>query len=76
MPIFEDPIEFVKFDLNLSIEGLDSIKGLVSATLEDHATYDLLKEYYKDEEEDMYWSEAQLDLIDMIGRENWLVKQI
>lgn len=76
MPIFEDPIEFVKFDLNLSVEGLDAVKGLVSATLEDHATYDLLKEYYKDEEEDMYWSETQLDLIDMIGRENWLVKQI
>ena len=39
-------------------------------------TFDLLKAYYKDEEEDMYWSQEQLGLIRLIGRENWLTKQL
>ena len=43
---------------------------------EDVTTYDILKEYLKDEEQDMYWSEQQLSLIDMIGLQNWLVKQL
>ncbi len=51
-------------------------KDIVEKAREDFTTYDLLKEYYQDEEEDMYWGEEQLDLIEMIGKENWLVKQL
>lgn len=29
-----------------------------------------------DEEEDLYWSRGQVEMIEMIGRENWLVKQL
>ena len=29
-----------------------------------------------DEEEDMYWSQQQLELIEKIGLQNWLVKQL
>ncbi len=42
----------------------------------DYATYDLLKEYYLDEEEDLYWGEQQLELIEAIGKQNWLVQQL
>ena len=35
-----------------------------------------MKEYLKDEEEDMCWSEQQLDLIEKIGYQNWLIKQM
>ena len=48
----------------------------MDAVKEDVTTYDILKEYLKDEEQDMYWSEQQLSLIDMIGLQNWLVKQL
>ena len=40
----------------------------------DATTYDLMKVYLKDEEEDMGWSEQQLDLIKMIGKENYLTQ--
>ncbi|MBR1774746.1 MAG: hypothetical protein IJ759_04385 [Bacteroidales bacterium] len=43
---------------------------------EDVTTYDIMKEYLKDEEEDMYWSEGQLALIEKIGYQNWLIKQM
>ena len=35
-----------------------------------------MKAYALDEEEDMLWSETQLDLIGKIGLQNWLVKQL
>ncbi len=43
--------------------------GILDAT-----TYDLMKVYLKDEEEDMYWSEQQLDLCKMIGKQNYLTQ--
>ena len=75
-PICTDPIEWVKYDLQVSINGLAMLKDLVIAAADDYTTYDLLKAYYQDEEEDMYWGEQQLDLIEMIGKENWLIRQL
>lgn len=42
----------------------------------DIATYDILKEYYLDEEEDLYWSQQQVELIERIGLQNYLAKQL
>ena len=39
-------------------------------------TKNILKAYYQDEEEDMFWGEAQLDLIECIGKQNWLLQQL
>ena len=36
--------------------------------------YDLLKAYLKDEEEDLYWSQGAMELIEKIGTQNWLPK--
>lgn len=35
-----------------------------------------MKDYIIDEEEDMYWTESQLDLIKAIGKQNYLVKML
>ena len=35
-----------------------------------------MKAYLADEEEDLYWDEEQLDLIKLIGEQNWLIKQM
>ena len=75
-PICTDPVDWVKYDLQVSIDGLALLKGLIDAAAGDLTTYDLLKAYYQDEEEDMYWGQQQLELIEMIGKENWLVKQL
>ncbi|KAG4108491.1 cytochrome b1 [Neocallimastix lanati (nom. inval.)] len=74
--VHTDPIEWVKYDLEVSVNGLAYLKGLVELARDDYTTYDILKDYYKDEEEDMYWGEQQLELIEKIGKQNWLVKQL
>ena len=52
------------------------LQNLVLSLQEDFKTYDILRGYALDEEEDMYWSETQLELIEKIGLQNWLVKQL
>ncbi|MCR4903142.1 MAG: hypothetical protein K6A23_09800 [Butyrivibrio sp.] len=70
-PSCKDPIEWIKYDLQVSKDGLAALKKLTDCTIDDYTTYDILKAYYKDEEEDMYWAEQQLELIEKIGVTNW-----
>lgn len=75
-PLCKDPVEWVKYDLQVSRTGLSWLAVLVEEARTDYTTFDLLKKYYQDEEEDMYWGETQLELIECIGRQNWLVQQL
>ena len=61
----------MKYDLQVSKDGLAWLAGLVEAAKDDYSTFDILKAYYQDEEEDMYWGEGQLELVKVIGKENW-----
>ena len=74
--VFENPIDWVKHDLQVSVDGLAWLKGVLDNAKDDVTTYDLLKDYYKDEEEDMYWGEQQLELIECIGGQNWILQQL
>ncbi len=73
-PIYTDIIEFIEADYNVSVEGIAVLNQLMDSGIFDNTTYDLMKLYLKDEEEDMYWSEQQLDLVKMIGKENYLTQ--
>lgn len=70
--LLKDPAKWIEYDLQVSKDGLAWLKELTKAASDDYITFDLLKDYYKDEEEDMYWSENQLELIESIGIQNWL----
>ena len=70
-PLCKDALEFVKYDLQVSKDGLAWLGELVEEAREDYTTYDILKEYYQDEEDDMAWAEGQLELLKLIGKENW-----
>ena len=61
--VFKDAIEFVKYDLQVSKDGLAWLAELVETSRTDYTTFEILKEYYEDEESDMYWAEQQLELI-------------
>ena len=75
-PVCMDPVDWVKYDLQVSKDGLAWLKEITEEARDDYATYDILKEYYLDEEEDMYWGETQLELIEKIGKQNWLLQQL
>ena len=76
MPVFTDPVEYIKADLAVSREQVPILMDLVLSLQDDFKTYDILRAYALDEEEDMLWSETQLDLIEKIGLQNWLAKQL
>ena len=71
-----DPVEYIKEDLKIQEPGVELLRKCMGSVCEDPTTYDMLKAYLLDEEEDQYWSEEQLELIEKIGYQNWLMKQI
>ena len=73
-PIYNDIIEFIEYDYNVSVEGIAFLNEIIESGILDSTTLDLMKVYLKDEEEDMYWSEQQLDLCKMIGKQNYLTQ--
>ena len=75
-PIYTDIIEFIEADYKVSVEGIAVVNKMMDSGIFDNTTYDLMKEYLKDEEEDMYWTESQLELIEKIGIQNYLVQQL
>ena len=76
MPVTSDPVEYIKSDLAISHDQVPVLQQVVISLQDDFKTYDILRAYALDEEEDMYWSEGQLELIEKIGLQNWLVKQL
>jgi len=74
--LIEDPKAYLETDLKLQKEGVETLYKTMPALAADPTTYDLTKAYLLDEEEDLYWDEEQLDLIEKIGYQNWLVKQL
>ena len=71
-----DPIEYLKADLAIQVAGVDLLYKCMETLHGDPTTYDIMKAYLADEEEDLYWSEEQIDLIEKIGIQNWLIKQM
>ena len=75
-PVCKDPVDWVKYDRQVSVDGLAWLKTLVEEARDDYTTFDILKKYYQDEEEDLCWADAQLELIDCIGKQSWLLQQL
>lgn len=75
-PVYKDSVDWLKYDLEVSKAGLTWLSSIVEEARYDYTTFDILKKYYQDEEEDMYWAESQLELIECIGKQNWLVQQL
>ena len=72
-PLIEDPVEYIKADNKISVEGIEFLRKCMDSIKEDYTTFDIFKIYLKDEEDDMYWQQEQLALIDAIGIQNWLM---
>ena len=74
--LIEDPKAYIEEDLRLQREGVEKLYKIMPALAADPTTYDITKAYLADEEEDLYWSIGQLELIEKIGIQNWLAKQL
>lgn len=74
--LITDPVAYIKADLDIQKAGVELLYKCMETLTNDPTTYDIMKAYLADEEEDLYWDEEQLDLIEKIGVQNWLVKQM
>jgi bacterioferritin len=74
----EDPIEQHKVDLALEVDAIERLNNAISLCREkaDNGTRELLEGILRDEEAGADWLEAQLHIIDQIGKENYLMEQI
>ncbi len=71
-----DPVAYIKEDLKIQEAGVEMLYQCMETLTGDPTTYDIMKEYLKDEEEDLYWSQGALDMMEKIGQQNWLFTQV
>ena len=71
-----DPVEYIKEDLKIQEPGVELLRKCMGSVCEDYLTFDILKAYLADEEEDLYWSQGALEMIEKIGAQNWLIMQM
>jgi bacterioferritin len=74
----EDPIEQHKLDLALETDAIERLNDSIKLCREkgDNGTRELLEGILQGEEEGADWLEAQLHIVDEIGKENYLAEQI
>ena len=71
-----DPVEYIKADLDIQKAGVDLLYKCCEGLINDPTTYEIMIAYLQDEEEDLYWSQGALELIEKIGQQNWLFTQV
>jgi len=74
----ENPIEQHELDLALEMEAVKRLNDGVSLAREkgDNGSRELLEEILREEEESVDWHEAQLHLVNEVGRERYLAEMI
>lgn len=63
-------------EADISQKGIAALTPLLDHQLLDITSYDLVKAYIEDEVEDLNWMQSQLELITLIGQQNYLAKML
>ena len=74
--LIQNPIEYIKADFDIQKAGVDLLYKCCETLVNDPTTYEIMVGYLKDEEEDLYWSQGALGMINCIGQQNWLFSQV
>jgi bacterioferritin len=76
--IGENPVEQHKLDLALETEAVDRLNKAIALCRDksDNGSRELLEDILINEEESVDWLEAQLHIIEEIGKEQYLAEQI
>jgi bacterioferritin len=74
----EDPIEQHRLDLTLETEAIKRLNDAIALCRDkgDNGTREMLEEILKGEEDSADWLEAQLHIVEEIGKEVYLAEQI
>ena len=74
--LISNPIDYIKADLDIQKAGVELLYKCSETLINDPTTYEIMVAYLKDEEEDLYWSQGAIDMIECIGAQNWLFTQL
>jgi bacterioferritin len=74
----EDPVEQHRLDLAVEVEAIKRLNDAIALCREkgDNGSRELLESILEGEEEGADWLEAQLHIVDEIGKEQYLAEQI
>jgi bacterioferritin len=74
----QTPEEQISFNLKMESKGVSTYNNAIAICIkhQDSGSRDLMERMVVESEESVDWAEAQLDLIKMVGLENYLAQQI
>ncbi|MCM1022396.1 MAG: hypothetical protein NC343_08535 [Muribaculum sp.] len=68
--------DFTFLNNSNNLNCVEFLANCMETVKNDVTTYDILKDYYKDEEHDLYDDENELALIKKLGEANWLMTKL
>ncbi|MFC6171868.1 ferritin-like domain-containing protein [Loigolactobacillus jiayinensis] len=75
-PVFTEFSAYLKAEAAISQKGITALEPLLDHHLLDITSYDLVKAYVEDEVEDLNWTQQQLDMLTLIGKQNYLTQML
>lgn len=75
-PVYSDPIEALKYDLDKTYNSLSWVKEALAESADNFVVYYFLIELYKYAQESINWLGRQVRLAEVLGKENWYLKQL
>lgn len=74
--VYDDIVEYLKSEKQVSIDGIAQVTEMMPVFEDDFVAYEDMKAYLIDEDGDLQETLQELDIIDMIGLQNWLATKL
>ena len=74
--VYDDIVEYLKSEKKVSEDGIALVTSMMPAFEGDFVAYEDMKAYLIDEDADLQETNQDLELIELIGLQNWLVLKL
>ncbi|ACV21446.1 bacterioferritin [Slackia heliotrinireducens] len=74
--VYDDIVEYLKNEKKVSEEGIAQVSEMMPVFASDFVAYEDVKAYLIDEDADLQETNQDLELIELIGVQNWLVQKL
>jgi len=74
--VYDDIVEYLKSEKKVSEEGIAQVTEMMPVFASDFVAYEDMKAYLIDEDADLQETNQDLELIELIGVQNWLVQKL
>ena len=74
--VYDDIVEYLKNEKKVSEEGIALVASMMPVFSEDFVAYEDMKAYLIDEDVNLQETNQDLELIELIGVQNWLVQKL